>query len=312
MAAQNFLNKNTAYISGIAQQLLEGNIREIVGQMKLEQMVSDRQTFAEKVKENAEPDLKAMGLTLVSFNVQNFVDENGVIENLGVDNIVRIQKSAAISRAESEKEIAVAQANATKESNDAQIKAQLEIENAKAEATKQKAIIQANASKDTAINQIKSEVKAKVALTYKDEYELKDEIKKEIKEKVFESLIKEVNGKYLNQFDSYIEAQLTKNPDRLKHLNKEIKDELSERLYDDLYNSIRNEVIVQVRDTTVQLCNLIGGNSVKVKGSNKTISKKEYEDLLDRDRKLSALEAGGVDNWEWYGDSLAQYYGEDE
>ncbi len=147
IAAQNFLNKSTDYISGIAQQLLEGNIREIVGQMKLEQMVSDRQTFAEKVKENAEPDLKAMGLTLVSFNVQNFVDENGVIENLGVDNIVRIQKSAAISRAESEKEIAVAQANATKESNDAQIKAELEIENAKAEATKQKAIIQANATK---------------------------------------------------------------------------------------------------------------------------------------------------------------------
>ena len=147
VAAQNFLNRNTGYIAAIAQQLLEGNIREIVGQMKLEQMVSDRQTFAEKVKENAEPDLRAMGLTLVSFNVQNFVDENGVIENLGVDNIVRIQKSAAISRAESEKEIAVAQANAMKESNDAQIKAQLEIENAKAEAAKQKAIIQANASK---------------------------------------------------------------------------------------------------------------------------------------------------------------------
>lgn len=169
-----------------------------------------------------------------------------------------------------------------------------------------------DAAKDTAINQVKSEVKSKVALTYKDEYELKDEIKKEIKERVFESLIKEVNGKYLNQFDSYIETQLSKNPDRLEILIRTIKDELSEKLYDDLYNPIRNEVIGQVRDTTAQLCNLIGGNSVKVKGSNKTISKEEYEDLLDRDRKLSALEAGGVDNWEWYSDSLAQYYGEDE
>lgn len=50
----------------------------------------------------------------------------------------------------------------------------------------------------------------------------------------------------------------------------------------------------------------------KIKDSNKTISKEEYEDLLDRDRKLSALEAGGVDNWEWYGESLAQYYNEEE
>ena len=38
----------------------------------------------------------------------NFVDGNGVIENLGVDNIVKIKKTAAISRAESEKEIAMA------------------------------------------------------------------------------------------------------------------------------------------------------------------------------------------------------------
>ena len=167
-----------------------------------------------------------------------------------------------------------------------------------------------NAVKNTAINQIKEEIKNKVSLTYRDENELKDEIKKEIKEKVFESLIKEVNVKYLNQFTTYIESQLSKNPDRLEYLIKNTKNELSERLYDDLYNSIRSEVIGQVRDTTAQLCNLIGGNSVNVKGYSKTISKKEYEELLDRDRKLSALEAGGVDNWEWYGESLSQYYNE--
>ena len=50
-----------------------------------------------------------MGLDIVSFNVQNFVDGNGVIENLGVDNIVKIQKNAAISRAVSERDIAQAQ-----------------------------------------------------------------------------------------------------------------------------------------------------------------------------------------------------------
>ena len=52
-------------------------------------MVSDRQKFANLVKENAEPDLAAMGLDIISFNVQNFVDGNEVIENLGIDNIVR-------------------------------------------------------------------------------------------------------------------------------------------------------------------------------------------------------------------------------
>ena len=109
-------------------------------------------------------------------------------------------------------------------------------------------------------------------------------------------------------FEEYIELQLTKNPDRLEQLKREIKAGLTEELYDDLYSSIREEVIEQVKETTTQLCNLISGNGVKVDGSDTTISKKEYEELLDRNRKLSALEAGGVDNWEWYSESLSQYY----
>lgn len=64
----------------MAREVLEGNVREIVGKMKLEEMVSDRQKFANLVKENAEPDLAAMGLDIISFNVQNFVDGNEVIE----------------------------------------------------------------------------------------------------------------------------------------------------------------------------------------------------------------------------------------
>ena len=127
LAAQNFLNKKAEYIGGVAREVLEGNVREIVGKMALEEMVSDRQKFALLVKENAEPDLAAMGLDIISFNVQNFVDGNGVIENLGVDNIVKIQKNASISRAESEKEIAKAQANAKREANDAEVNAESEI-----------------------------------------------------------------------------------------------------------------------------------------------------------------------------------------
>lgn len=127
LAAQNFLNKKPDYIGGVAREVLEGNVREIVGKMALEEMVSDRQKFALLVKENAEPDLAAMGLDIISFNVQNFVDNNSVIENLGVDNIVKIQKNAAISRAESEKEIAKAQANAKREANEAEVNAESEI-----------------------------------------------------------------------------------------------------------------------------------------------------------------------------------------
>lgn len=157
LAAQNFLNKPTEYIAQVAREVLEGNMREIVGKMNLEEMVSDRQKFATLVKENAEPDLAAMGLDIVSFNVQNFVDGNGVIENLGVDNIVKIQKNAAISRAESEKEIAKAQAQAKKEANDAQVSSELEIANAIARAQKEKAVVQADADRESKEAQINAD-----------------------------------------------------------------------------------------------------------------------------------------------------------
>lgn len=177
LAAQNFLNQKTIDIGNVAREVLEGNMREIVGKMNLEEMVSDRQKFAKLVTENAEPDLAAMGLDIISFNVQNFVDGNGVIENLGVDNIVKIQKNAAISRAESEKEIAKARAVAKKEANDAEVSAELEIANAQAEAQKQKAIVKANADResqeaqlqaDTLIAQKENELAIKKAELQKD------------------------------------------------------------------------------------------------------------------------------------------------
>lgn len=154
LAAQNFLNQKPEYIAAVAREVLEGNMREIVGQMRLEEMVSDRQKFAEQVKTNAEPDLAGMGLDVISFNVQNFIDDNQVIENLGVDNIVQISKNAAVSRANAEKEIAVAQAQAAKEANDARVASELEIANAKAKAAKEKAIVQAQASKEAQEAQI--------------------------------------------------------------------------------------------------------------------------------------------------------------
>ena len=127
LAAENFLNQNTQYIAQVAREVLEGNMREIVGRMRLEEMVGDRQKFANLVKENAEPDLAAMGLDIVSFNVQNFTDSNGVIDDLGIDNISQIKKKAAIAKAEAEKEVAVAKAEADKQANDARINAEREI-----------------------------------------------------------------------------------------------------------------------------------------------------------------------------------------
>jgi flotillin len=123
LGAENFLNRDAVYITGVAREVLEGNIREIIGQMTLKEMVTDRKKFADKVQENAKPDLMAMGLEIVSFNVQTFSDEHNLINDLGIDNITSIQKTAAITRAISERDIAIQRAKADQESNTARVEA---------------------------------------------------------------------------------------------------------------------------------------------------------------------------------------------
>jgi len=126
-ATKNFLNLPGETIGKIAREVLEGNMREIVGKMTLQEMVNDRQKFAELVKNNSEPDLASMGLDIISFNVQNFTDNESVIMNLGIDNIEQIRKSAQIARAEAERDIAMAQAAANSKANEAKVKAEQEI-----------------------------------------------------------------------------------------------------------------------------------------------------------------------------------------
>jgi len=43
-----------------------------------------------------------------------------------------------------------------------------------------------------------------------------------------------------------------------------------------------------------------------------TIKKSEYLGLKKDEKMLRALEAGGVDNWEWYGDSLNEFFKEED
>ncbi|MCK5616358.1 hypothetical protein KAR91_81605 [Candidatus Pacearchaeota archaeon] len=38
-----------------------------------------------------------------------------------------------------------------------------------------------------------------------------------------------------------------------------------------------------------------------------TLSKERIKELERKEAKLNALEAGGVDNWKWYGEALKEY-----
>lgn len=127
-AAAKFLGYKPQDIVEIVRPVLEGNIREIISQTTLKELIQgDKKIFAERVIENVAPNLRDMGLELTTFNIQNFKDRNGVIDNLGLENTVQISKDASIAKARAQQEIAIAEAESARVANEAQIKAQTEI-----------------------------------------------------------------------------------------------------------------------------------------------------------------------------------------
>lgn len=168
LAAQNFLNVDKNEIARKINDLLEGNIREIVGGMRLVEMIGDRKAFSEKVQENAVPDLARYGLELITFNVQNFIDDNEVITNLGIDNVAQISKNAAIARSNAEREVEVAKAENAKKANDAKVQAAEEIAKRDADLAIKQADLKRN------VDTQKAQADAAMAIEAENQRKLKD------------------------------------------------------------------------------------------------------------------------------------------
>ena len=151
IAASKFAGYSVQQIREIVIPVLEGNIREIISQTNFENLIrGDKKAFSELVMENVTPNLADLGIDLTTFNIQNFSDKNGVIQDLGVDNIEKIRKEASIAAANAKAEVAVAQAEADKRANDAKVAAATEIAKSQTEFAIKKAELQKQADTEQA------------------------------------------------------------------------------------------------------------------------------------------------------------------
>lgn len=119
LAAKNFLNKKPGDIALDLQDSLQGNMREIIGTLSLKVINTDRDSFSDQVMMKASKDMDKLGIEILSCNIQNVTDENGLIKDLGADNTSLIKKNAAIAKAQADRDIAIAQAEADKAANEA-------------------------------------------------------------------------------------------------------------------------------------------------------------------------------------------------
>jgi flotillin len=89
-AAIRLLGLNTNEIEKQAQEIIFGQLRQVIASMKIEEINRDRDTFLHHVQTSMEPELKKIGLVLINVNFTDITDESGYIDAIG-------QKAAAVA-----------------------------------------------------------------------------------------------------------------------------------------------------------------------------------------------------------------------
>ncbi|MEX1023707.1 MAG: SPFH domain-containing protein [Planctomycetota bacterium] len=124
-AAVRLLGLSTAEIIKQAEDIIFGQLRQVIASMRIEEINRDRDVFLTSVQQSLEPELKKIGLVLINVNIKDITDESGYIEAIGKKaastainqaqiDVADQDRKGAIGVAEADRERAVAVANAEK------------------------------------------------------------------------------------------------------------------------------------------------------------------------------------------------------
>lgn len=122
-AIERLLGKSRDEVKRIAQETLEGNLRGVLATMTPEELNEDRERFESGLIEEADDDLRKLGLVLDTLKIQNISDEKGYLDSIGRKKNAEIQKSARIAEANNKAISAVRAAKNWEETEVARIQA---------------------------------------------------------------------------------------------------------------------------------------------------------------------------------------------
>lgn len=113
-AAQRFLSQQDE-IETFTQETLAGSLRSIVGSLTVEQIIRDRAAFAQRVTDESESSLTGQGLVLDTFQIQDITDDGSYLSDLGRPESAKLGRMAAVAEAEARREAEQAQIAAEQE-----------------------------------------------------------------------------------------------------------------------------------------------------------------------------------------------------
>ena len=124
-AAIRLLNLDQNQIKRQAQDIIFGQLRQVIASMRIEEINRDRESFLHNIQTSLEPELKKMGMVLLNVNITDINDESGYIEAIGRKaaaeavqkargDVADQEKMGEVRVAEAEREKVIQVANATK------------------------------------------------------------------------------------------------------------------------------------------------------------------------------------------------------
>ena len=114
-AVERFLGYDTKEIERQIHDILEGQLRQIIGTLRVEEIVQKREKITEQVTQNAAMDLAKIGIRVDLIVVNRISDSLGYIEALGKKRTAEVIRDAAIGTAEAERDATIKASNARSE-----------------------------------------------------------------------------------------------------------------------------------------------------------------------------------------------------
>lgn len=103
-AAVRLLSLDHKGIESMATEIIIGQLRLTVASLRIEEINQDRERFLESIKNNIEPELHKIGLTLLNVNITDITDESEYINSIGKKASSTAVNQAKVDIAEQEKQ----------------------------------------------------------------------------------------------------------------------------------------------------------------------------------------------------------------
>ena len=153
-AAQRFLDQQDQMDTQVGR-IFAGHLRQIVGQMTIEDIIRERDKLVSAVKESSASECEKLGLIVDSFQIQTIDDPTGYIANLAAPHQAAVEAAARVAAAQqnqqatlAEQESAAINAENTAASSKRQAQANADIETAKQTAAQAGPLAQARAQQE--------------------------------------------------------------------------------------------------------------------------------------------------------------------